>query len=929
MVNSLTNFSVERFVRKFKKRLMDHKHKFAFFLGAGCSVSSGIPGSKDLVSQWLKSLYYEETGNKFNGEDPQYINWLKKRYPDYTYEKGADIYKDVIKDLCPHIQERKAEFEKLIQGKDPAFGYGVFAQLIGNSKYGEYCNIILTTNFDDLVADALYIYSQKKPLVIPHGSLAGFVRLTSKTPIIIKIHGDVMLEIENTEDETDEIDTRFKGKLDDILKETGIIFIGYGGNDKGVLNILENLSKEHLKNGIYWINNKLPDNPQFIKWLEDRDAIWVKTESFDKLMLNFYKEFNLSHPDENRFKKLLDSYYDIFKKLKNELKSVEETGVYKDVTKGTIWDVWSQASEIERSDPQKADFIYLNGLKNFPNDATLTNLYALFLKEIRKDYDNAEKYYKKALELDPNDAVATGNYAIFLDETRKDYNDAEKYYKKALELDPNDAGTTGNYAIFLDERKDHDNAEKYYKKALELDPNDAGVTINYALFLDEIRKDYDNAEKYYKKALELDPNDAGIMGNFALFLDKTRKDYDNAEKYYKKALELDPNDAGITNNYALFLGKIQDYDNAEKYYKKTLELVPDDAGLTINYALFLDETRKDYDNAEKYYKKALELDPNDAGIMGSFALFLDETRKDYDNAEKYYKKALELDPNNAGVISNYALFLDETRKDYDNAEKYYKTALELDPNDVGVTGNYALFLDKTRKDYDNAEKYYKKALELDPNDVGITGNYALFLDETRKDYDNAEKYYKTALELDPNNARVIGDYAFFLYAIRNDYDNAEKYYKRAVELDPNDAGIICDYAIFLDKTKKDYDNAEKCYKRAVELDPNDADLAGNYAGFLLAKGNKIDGKMFLDRAFDLLSIDDDPILRLECLFYCYAHFFDDENMIKNYFKQITSLLDQGVRSLGWDFSANIEKARHEGHPYPDMLKILAHRISEP
>ena len=720
MQNNLTNFSVERFVRKFKKRLIDHKHKFAFFLGAGCSISSGIPGSKDLVSHWLKSLYYEETGIEFDNDDSHYPDWLKERYPDYSYDNGANFYKEVIKELYPHKPERKAEFEKLIQGKDPAFGYGVLAQLVGNSEYGEYCNIILTTNFDDLVADALYIYSQKKPLVISHGSLAGFVRLTSKTPIIIKIHGDVMFEIENTDDETTEIDKRFKNKLDEILQETGIIFIGYGGNDEGVLEILKKLSREHLKNGIYWINQELPTNPEFIRWLEDRNAIWVKTDSFDKLMLNFFKEFKLSHPDDNRFKRLLDSYYDTFKKLKDELKSVEEKGIYKDVVKGTIWEVWSQASEIEKSDPQKANSIYLKGMKDFPNDATLVNYYAIFLKEIKKDFDSAEKYYKKALELDPNNAKNTFNYALFLDEIRENY----------------------------------DNADKYYKKALELDPNDASMNVSYAIFLDKIKKDYNSADKYYKKALELDPDNAIVTGNYALFLNENKKDYDNADKHYKKALELNPNDAVVTGNYALFL---------------------------------------------------------------------DEIRNDYDNADRYYKKSLELDPNNADFMGNYALFLDEIKKEYYKAEKYYKKALELDLNNADIAGNYAIFLDKVKKDPDNAEKYYKKALELDPDDAVTT-----------------------------------------------------------------------------------------C----------------NYAGLLLARGNKKEGKEFLDRLIKLLSTDDYPMVRLECLFYHYSHFFDDLNLLQNYFTQIETLLDQGVRSPGWDFSANVERARIDGHPYPNIVENIAKKISE-
>ena len=46
------------------------------------------------------------------------------------------------------------------------------------------------TNFDDMVADALYLYTQKKPLVMVHESLASFVDTGRTRPTVLKLHGD-------------------------------------------------------------------------------------------------------------------------------------------------------------------------------------------------------------------------------------------------------------------------------------------------------------------------------------------------------------------------------------------------------------------------------------------------------------------------------------------------------------------------------------------------------------------------------------------------------------------------------------------------------------------------------------------------------------------------------------------------------------------
>jgi Tfp pilus assembly protein PilF len=685
-VSDLLEIPVERFVRKFKYRLSHDKHKFAFFLGAGCSVSSGIPASKELVSKWLKTLYYEETGKEASYLTGDFKKWVQKKYPDYTQEKGSQYYGKVIKDLFPHKAERKAEFERLIQNKDPAFGYGVLAQLVGNSTRGEYCNIILTTNFDDLVADALYIYSRQKPLVVAHESLTGFIRLTSKTPIVIKLHGDVILEIENTEDETKQIAEPLKHKLGDILKETGIIFIGYGGNDEGVLKILNGLSKDHMKNGIYWINNDLPDNPEFLHWLSERGAIWVKIDSFDKLMLYLFKEFELKNPDENRFNELMKNYYETVKKLESELKNDNEKDIVKDVIKDTWWEFAIEASKYNKLDPERAEKILQEGLNKFPNTPSLLGSYAVFLTNNRKDYNKAEEYYLKSLELDPKNANTVGNYAVFLENNRKDYNKAEEYYLKSLELDPKNANTIGNYAAFL------------------------------------------------------------------------------------------------TNN-----------------------------------------------------------------------------RKDYNKAEEYYLKSLELDPKNANTVGNYAAFLENTRKDYNKAEEYYLKSLELDPKNANTVGNYAIFLANNRKDCNKAEEYYLKSLELDPENADIVGNYAIFLANTRKDYNKAEEYYLKSLELDPKNANLVG----------------------------------------------------------------------NSAGLLLAKGQIQKGKDLLNRAFDLIqNYEIQDSLLIECYFYRYAHFFEDTDQMNNDYEKITSLLNQGIRSIGWDFSLNIKRAKQDGHPHPEILVSLADRISK-
>ena len=633
---TLRQMGVAEFVRRFKRDVEEcEDSRFVFFIGAGCSISSGVPGANELVKTWLRNLKKLRTGDDANLEQ-----WAKKEYIDYDESQAAKHYGKVIQELFLNSETRQREIERLTDEKDPGFGYAVLAKLMSHNNFGSHCNAVLTVNFDDLIADALYLYTNKKPLVIVHESLVGFVRSTRKRPLVLKLHGDARLEPKNTESETNELSESVKKVLKNFLAETGLIFIGYGGHDESIAHILNELPNNALPWGIYWINNGIPET-SIGKWLRDRKAIWVNHRDFDELMLLIWKEFELSHPDERRFGRLIETYMGTFDTLRNKLESkprdeiTEELSISLDKAlkdaEPNWWGYYLEAEKYKKTDPNRSENIYIEAMSKFPNNENLPHNFALFLRYIRKDYDRAEEYYKKSLELNPKSVTHLGNYANFLEVIRKDYDRAEEYYKDSFEIKPDHANNLGNYANFLEDiRKDYNRAEEYYKKSLELNPNDADHLGNYANFLVDIRKDSDRAEEYYKKSLELNPNDADLLGNYANFLADIRKDYDRAEEYYRKSLELNPNDADHLGNYAVFLNDIRkDYDRAEEYYKKSLELNPNNGDNLGNYAGFL--LARGDNSGFDLLQKALELNRDGFNKSLSLELLFYEFAHTHDN----------------------------------------------------------------------------------------------------------------------------------------------------------------------------------------------------------------------------------------------------------------------------------------------------------
>jgi hypothetical protein len=151
---TLKQMGVAEFVRRFKREIDEcEDSRFVFFIGAGCSISSGIPGANELVKMWLRGLKKLRTGDDTNSE-----HWAKKEFIDYDEKYAAKHYGKVIQDLFLNSETRQREIERLTDGKDPGFGYAVLAKLMGHKDFGSHCNAVLTVNFDDLIADALYLY---------------------------------------------------------------------------------------------------------------------------------------------------------------------------------------------------------------------------------------------------------------------------------------------------------------------------------------------------------------------------------------------------------------------------------------------------------------------------------------------------------------------------------------------------------------------------------------------------------------------------------------------------------------------------------------------------------------------------------------------------------------------------------------------------
>ena len=516
---NLKKLSIEEFVKEIKRAgEADPDHRYTLFLGAGCSKSSGIPTAGELVlERWIPDQVS-------SGEDP--IEWAKANIKGFDRNDPAASYGAVIEQCFTYPKVRQAEIERICEVASPGFGYSVVAQLCAQNNTP--FSVVLTTNFDDLVADAMFLYAESRPLIIHHAALAEYIRPTRSRPMVVKVHGDARLAPKNTALETEEIEQAMRQQVKKLLDDRGLIFFGYAGADDSVFNMLAELPSNALDLGVYWINKNLPASEKFRNWLKERQATWVRYTDFDEAMLHFYRAYNLAPPTKDRFDRIFDMWEGQFGELESRIYAKPDEDQDKArltaetrAVRSSI-DAWRSVNEILAMDKQDPDAIlsaYQTAVREHPGFAPLLNNYALFLTDVRGDHDAAKTFYKRAIEADPKDANILSNYANFLTDVRGDHDAAETFYKRAIEADPKDANILSNYANFLtDVRGDHDTAATFYKRAIDANPKHANNLGNYAIFLKDVRGDHDKAETLYKRAIDADPKHANILGNYGEFL---------------------------------------------------------------------------------------------------------------------------------------------------------------------------------------------------------------------------------------------------------------------------------------------------------------------------------------------------------------------------------------------------------------------------
>ena len=261
---------------------------YSLLLGAGASVTSGVRSGQALVREWKQQVFEESPHN----EDMTLEEFYTPGNAPTWYEE-SNCYSALFENRFDLQRHRRIFVEREVSKAKPSMGYAYLVKLIENGFF----NTVFTTNFDDLINEAFYRFSKNRPIVCAHDSSISGVTVTSTRPKIIKLHGDYLFEnIKATLRETESLETNMKMKFQEFAKDFGLIVIGYSGQDRSIMDILNYLlqKEDYFKNGIFWCIRKgdtcISSELKKLLW---RDRVYyVEIDGFDEFLAELNHQLN-------------------------------------------------------------------------------------------------------------------------------------------------------------------------------------------------------------------------------------------------------------------------------------------------------------------------------------------------------------------------------------------------------------------------------------------------------------------------------------------------------------------------------------------------------------------------------------------------------------------------------------------------------------
>lgn len=286
-----TVLSLDAYVRSMGVR---RSSPFSMLLGAGASISSGIPSAQKCVWEWKRQIFLtnnpglEEQFSELSLVDVRrrIQSWFD-RQGGYPKDDASEEYAFYIEQCFPISDDRRAYFQELVRIASPHTGYRLLAHL----AEADLVRSVWSTNFDGLTARAAANF-KLSAFEAGIDTQARSVRPARKGELLcVSLHGDYRYDpLKNTVAELQEQEAALRTSLIGELKDTSLVVCGYSGRDHSVMDALAQAYSQPGTGNLYWCGFGAEEPPAHVAALisharsSGRTAYYVPSMGFDDLM---------------------------------------------------------------------------------------------------------------------------------------------------------------------------------------------------------------------------------------------------------------------------------------------------------------------------------------------------------------------------------------------------------------------------------------------------------------------------------------------------------------------------------------------------------------------------------------------------------------------------------------------------------------------
>jgi len=265
----------------------------AVFLGAGASITSGVPSAENCIWEWKRDIFLTNNPGLEEQFSELSLPSVRQRIQQWLNAKGGyppegsdEEYGFYVEKCYPIAENRKAFFQVKVRQAKPHIGY----QLLALLSEADIVRSAWTTNFDGLVARAAANF-QITPIEVGIDCQGRLERPANKGELLcVSLHGDYRYDsLKNTANDLQQQEARLREGLIETVRAIPLIVIGYSGRDHSIMEALKTACGKGGRGTLYWCGFGHEISPTVQDLLNlarqnGRSAFYVPTDGFDDLM---------------------------------------------------------------------------------------------------------------------------------------------------------------------------------------------------------------------------------------------------------------------------------------------------------------------------------------------------------------------------------------------------------------------------------------------------------------------------------------------------------------------------------------------------------------------------------------------------------------------------------------------------------------------